>query len=73
MSSLVGGGSLQGFKDEVVGCRWVVVRDSGAAVRRGRWDCSRPFNRKGLRPAFQVWPCLVRTTAHLPALSTAGC
>lgn len=28
-------GFLQGLKDEVVGCRWVVVRDSGEAVGEG--------------------------------------
>lgn len=28
---------------------------------------------EGLRPGFQVWPCRVRTTAHLPALNTGGC
>lgn len=34
-ASPVGAGILWGFKDEVVGCRWVVVRDSGEAVGEG--------------------------------------
>lgn len=30
-----GGRILWGFKDEVVGCQWVVVRNSGEAVGEG--------------------------------------
>lgn len=44
-ASPVRAGFLWGLKDEVVGCRWVVMRDSGEAVGEVNGTVSSPYKK----------------------------
>lgn len=62
-ASLVRAGFLLGLMDEVVGCRWIVVRDSGEAVGVGNGTFLGPLRRSQTRVPGLALSCPYHCTS----------
>lgn len=62
-ASPVGAEYLQGLKDEVIGCQWVVVRDSGEAVGEGNGTFLGPIRRSQTRVPGLALSCPYHCTS----------